>query len=123
MTVSGPSPATGNQPSRVQREAAAAVIFKRYSGKRRLAAWLVETILKPLVPVSGSGEKENLDQVKRILVFEPGSLGDMVMLMPFLRSLRARFPDARLSLLCRVGGSKKGQDYAAIDPIAWKPCY
>src|ERR1700722_5111408 len=108
MRPSETEPKTGNRPSTVQREAAAALIFKRYSGKRRVAVWLFEFILKPLVLISGSRERGNLDQIKRILIFEPGSLGDMVMLMPLLQSLRARFPDARLSLLCRVGGSRKG---------------
>ena len=52
--------------------------------------------------------------MERILVFEPGSLGDLVMLIPFLRSLRAGFPNAKLSLVCRTSESKKGQSYASI---------
>lgn len=47
-------------------------------------------------------------------MFEPGSLGDLVMLMPALKSLRERFPAARISLLCRMGGAEKVA-YAAID--------
>jgi heptosyltransferase II len=97
-----------------QRETASAAIFKRYWGKRRLAVRILETFLKPLTWASKAGEKPSLDEVERILVFEPGSLGDMVMLMPFLKSLRMRFPQASLSLLCRTGG-KKGQSYASID--------
>jgi ADP-heptose:LPS heptosyltransferase len=94
---------------------AAAAIFKRYSGKRRLAVRLLEAVLRPLVWFSKPQDEVSLDEVRQILVFEPGSLGDMVMLMPFLRSLRLRFSGARLSLVCRTSGSKKGPDYAAID--------
>jgi heptosyltransferase II len=102
-----------------QRESASAAIFKSYWGKRRLAVRMFETFLKPLAWFSKTDAKTNLDDVTRILVFEPGSLGDMVMLMPFLKSLRTRFPRANLSLLCRTGG-KKGQSYASIDHASVK---
>lgn len=103
----------------VQREFAAAAIFKRYWGNRRLAVRMLEVFLKPLAWLSRLEAKPSLDGVERILVFEPGSLGDMVMLMPFLRSLRVRFPRANLSLLCRAGG-KKSQSYASIDHASVK---
>ena len=93
--------------------AAAAAIFKKYWGMRKLGVYLAEALLKPLVWLSKSQPTPGLDETKTILVFEPGSLGDMVMLMPFLRSLRARFPMAKVSLLCRVGGSSGG--YASLD--------
>lgn len=102
-----------------QCEAAAAAIFKKYWGRRRLAVRSLEFFLKPLAWFSKSARKPGLDEVERILVFEPGSLGDMVMLMPFLKSLRVRFPKANLSLLCRTSGKKK-QNYASIDPASVK---
>src|ERR1700682_3065741 len=83
--------------------AAAAALFKKYKGKRRLAARLLEIAFKPFVLLSKSKTAPDLDKVRNILVFEPGSLGDIVMLAPFLRSLRARFPQAYLSVLCRSG--------------------
>jgi ADP-heptose:LPS heptosyltransferase len=97
-----------------ERESAAAAIFKRYLGKRRLAIRILEAFLKPLVWMSKTQANPSLDEVERILVFEPGSLGDLVMLTPFLRSLRAGFPKAKLSLLCRTSGLKEGQSYASI---------
>jgi ADP-heptose:LPS heptosyltransferase len=102
-----------------RREAVAAAIFKKYWGKRRLAVRALEVFLRPLAWFSQSGPQHGLDQAERILVFEPGSLGDMVMLIPFLKSLRARFPQARISLLCRTGG-KKGQNYASLDHASVK---
>jgi len=95
-------------------ESAAAAIFKRYWGKRRLAVRILEAFLKPLVWLSKTKAIPSLEEVERILVFEPGSLGDLVMLMPFLRSLRAGFPKAKLSLLCRSSGREKSQVYASI---------
>src|SRR2546422_646321 len=91
-----------------EADAAAAAIFKKYWGKRKLAVSVVEAFLRPLAWLSKSGPTLRLDEVTTILVFEPGSLGDMVMLMPSLRNLRARFPKARLSLLCRISGSQGG---------------
>jgi heptosyltransferase-2 len=44
----------------------------------------------------------NLQDVRRILVVEEGLLGDIVMLTPFLRSLRSRFPDAHVAILGRA---------------------
>jgi heptosyltransferase-2 len=42
-----------------------------------------------------------LDVPERILIFDPGGLGDMVLLLPFLRNLRAHFPNSRVALLGR----------------------
>jgi hypothetical protein len=103
----------------MQRESAAAAIFKKYWGTRRLAVRILEVFLRPLGWLPPAEVNPSLDGVERILVFEPGSLGDMVMLMPFLKSLRLRFPKASLSLLCRTGG-KKGQSYASLDHASVK---
>src|SRR5438552_2958549 len=96
-----------------EADAAASAIFKKYWGKRKLVVRVVEALLRPLAWLSKSRPTSGLDEITTILVFEPGSLGDMVMLMPFLRNLRAKFPKARLSLLCRVSGSRGG--YASLD--------
>jgi ADP-heptose:LPS heptosyltransferase len=98
-------------------EFAAAAILKKFWGRRRLAVRILEGFLKPLVWFSKTEAYTSLDDVERILVFEPGSLGDMVMLMPFLRSLRTQFSRAKLTILCRAGATK-GQNYASIDPTS-----
>jgi len=102
----------------VDQSKAAAIVIKKYWGRRRLATQIFEHFLRPFVRFSKSGKKVELDQVKRIAVFEPGSLGDMVMLIPFLQSLRAHFPEAKIFFLCRQGGKKKGQEYASINPAS-----
>ncbi len=43
---------------------------------------------------------DTVGPVRRILVVRPGGLGDMLLLLPVLRALQARYPDARLDLVC-----------------------
>jgi len=40
------------------------------------------------------------DRVRRILVIRPGGMGDMIILLPILRALQARFPAAEIDLVC-----------------------
>jgi ADP-heptose:LPS heptosyltransferase len=80
-----------------QRRAAAAMLMMYR--RRRALIRLAETVLRPLAWLSRSGPALELDRVKSILVFEPANLGDIVILAPLLRSLRARFPEARLAFL------------------------
>ena len=42
-----------------------------------------------------------MDEFKRILVIQPSWVGDAVMATPTLRALRERFPEARITYLCR----------------------
>jgi heptosyltransferase-2 len=98
-----------------ESEAMAGAVLKKYRGKRRLAGRVLDCFLKPLALLSKSRPQSGLDRIRTILVFEPGSLGDIIMLSPFLRGLRARFPDARLSVLCRAGESNQNKSYAAIN--------
>jgi len=120
MAQTRPENSSRNGLTETQRESAAAAIIKKYWGRRRLAVRLFEALLKPLAWLSRSEVETSLNEVGQILVFEPGSLGDMVMLMPFLKSLRARFPSARLSLLCRTSGSTKHQGYATINQASFE---
>ena len=80
-----------------QRRAAAAMLMMYR--RRRLMIRLADILLRPLAWLSRSGPAPELDQVKSILVFEAANLGDIVILAPLLRSLRARFPQARLAFL------------------------
>jgi len=57
--------------------------------------------------------------VKRILVYELGALGDIVLLVPFLRRLRAYFPTAHIAIAGRTGGGSLLFDQGLIDE--WIP--
>ncbi len=75
---------------------------------------LIELFLAPAAWSSRRQSGTALGQVRRILVFEPGSLGDIVMLTPFLRSLRSGFPQAQISVLCRSAYANANKNYASI---------
>jgi len=38
--------------------------------------------------------------IRRILVVRPGGMGDMILLLPMLKHLRQRYPDAEIDLVC-----------------------
>lgn len=95
-------------------ESAAAAVFKKYRGKRRFTVRLIELLLTPIAWFSKRRPNPASD-VQRILVFEPGSLGDIVMLTPFLRSLRSGFPQAHISVLCRSAYASSNKSYASIN--------
>src|SRR6266851_7466976 len=83
-------------------ERTAVDLRKRYGRGRRLIIRMCEILLRPLSLRSRSNSRGKLEDVKRILVVEEGLLGDFVMLIPFLRSLRSRFPEAHLAILGRA---------------------
>lgn len=104
--------ASGREPGSA---AAAAAIFKKLRGKRRLAVRLVEPLLRLADALARPAAFSPADPVRRVLVFEPGSLGDIIMLMPFLKTLRTGFPSARISILCRASQRSAGKTYAGIN--------
>ncbi len=71
----------------------------------RTKRWLIrvmESITRPLVLVwerLARSTKPNAGEVRNVLVLEYWNLGDIVMELPFLRSLRIRYPNARIVLL------------------------
>ena len=93
---------------------AAAALFKKMSGKRRLMVRMLEAVLRPVVSFFEPVARSTGEPVRRVLVFEPGSLGDIIMLIPFLKSLRKGFPGASTSVVCRCGSSALGKGYASI---------
>jgi len=63
---------------------------------------VVEIIARPFVIVFERlrrGPKSVSKQVNKILILEYWNLGDIVMLSPFLRSLRIQYPSASITLL------------------------
>ena len=87
------------------RERLARIFLKPRFWRYRRLIRLAETMIRPLVLFSKDGSPPKLDVPERILVFDPGGLGDMVLLIPFLRNLRTHFPSSRVVLL---GGPESG---------------
>lgn len=54
---------------------------------------------------------------RRILVLRPGGLGDLIMLLPVLNTLKTRFPDASLDLVCE----KRNRDALHLSNIEIRP--
>ncbi len=84
-------------------EQIARIFLKPRAGRNRAAVWLAEALLRPLAMWLGPRPRLQSAFVETILVFDPGGLGDMMLLLPFLRNLRARFPGSRLTHLGNTG--------------------
>src|ERR1700688_1955551 len=87
-------------------EAAALGALVKMSVRKRLLIRAIELIVRPIVLALQRlrGRPRNIvGESKKILVIEYWNLGDIVMLSPFLRSLRIQYPDARITSICDGG--------------------
>jgi hypothetical protein len=85
-------------------EAAALGALVKMSVRKRLLIRAIELIVRPIVLALQRlrGRPRNIvGESKKILVMEYWNLGDIVMLSPFLRSLRIQYPDARITSILR----------------------
>jgi heptosyltransferase II len=83
-------------------ERLAQIFLKPLVGRYRWLLFLAEAVLRPLVLFSRRNSAAEHLPVKRILVCDCGLLGDAVLLAPFLRGLRNRYPDGHIALLGRT---------------------
>lgn len=87
-----------------QKETAAAArgCMVKFSSGRRRVILLAEALLFPFVRIVDwlrSRHSSASERVHKILVIEGGNLGDIVAILPFLKSLRVHFPGAQIALL------------------------
>lgn len=97
-------PPDTNSNEGIAREAAARASFLRMTPGKWYLIRIFEALvrfLQPLVPAPRPVENP-AEKPGSILVIEYWNLGDLAILMPFLRSLRLSFPLARISLLVDV---------------------
>jgi ADP-heptose:LPS heptosyltransferase len=87
-----------NASNGARNERAALGILGRIRGGRLLILRSLEALTRPLAWLSTS-KMGGVDPVNRILVFAPGQLGDIMMITPFLRGLRSRYPRAHIAVL------------------------
>lgn len=90
-----------NSRSTTSSEHLARLFLKPLAGRHRWLIWLVELFLRPLAFFWRTDPRSEPGGTDRILVFDPGGLGDMVLLVPFLQNLRHRLPHSRVALLGR----------------------
>lgn len=89
--------------SEAGNEQAARILLKPGVWHHRFGIRVLEAVLRPLAwviktpPVTGHG-------ASRVLIYELGALGDIVLLVPFLRRLRAHLPAAHIAVAGRPGG-------------------
>lgn len=65
---------------------------------------------------------ESLDEVGQILVIRLDAIGDFLMTTPALRSLRKRFPSARLDVLVQPGVEPVARGFPGVHDILTVPC-
>lgn len=83
-------------------DAAARASLLKMTVRRRRLIRLAERLLRPIVRLVGSRDPSpdsSEERPARILVIEYWNIGDVVILLPFLNSLRDAYPQARISLL------------------------
>ncbi len=97
------------------REQLARIFLKPQFWQHRWLIRVVDAILRPVVLFTKTGSHPNLAVPERILVFDPGGLGDMVLLIPFLRNLRKNFPGSRVALLGRAEAGAFILDQGMVD--------
>jgi heptosyltransferase-2 len=84
---------------------AALGMLVKVSPRKRLLIRGLDVVAEPVVHVTErlfrrrSMDQEREQEAEKILVMEYWNLGDIVMLSPFLRSLRIQFPKAHITLL------------------------
>src|ERR1035437_2767376 len=76
---------------------------------------IAEMCLRPITRLFGSNIATPSGQVDKILVFDPGGLGDMMLLLPFLQNLRACFPGSRVTLLGNISAGDYLLECGMID--------
>lgn len=89
-----------------ESERLARIFLKPLAGRYAGLVWLANTLLRPLAMLSAPLNLAKSRGVESILVFDPGALGDMVLLTLFLRNLRASFPVSRIALVGRAGAGE-----------------
>lgn len=83
---------------KVRNDRAAAAVLMMYRRRWTLIR-VLDILLRPLGWLSKSVPPPEIEEVRSVLVFEHGNLGDVVMHSPFFRSLRAYLPDAHIAVM------------------------
>jgi heptosyltransferase II len=115
-----PKALVGLNPSSAD-QAALGMLVKMSARKRLLVRWF-DAVARPLISawdrlfrrVSNHANAE----VNRILVMEYWNLGDIVMMTPFLASLRIQFPNAHITLLTSPKAAPLLQYQGLVDQVA-----
>jgi lipopolysaccharide heptosyltransferase II len=101
-------------------DAAALGVLVKMSARKRFLIRVAEFIARPFVATSEcfhQRPKNSAGEIKKILVMEYWNLGDIVMLSPFLRSLRIQYPNASISLLASPKAAPLLEHQGLVDDV------
>jgi len=104
--------------SEAANERAAQILLKPGVWRHRLGIGVLEAVLRPLAWVLKTPAVTGLG-ARRVLIYELGALGDLVLLVPFLRRLRSHLPAAHIVVAGRPGGGSLLIERGLIDE--WVP--
>jgi len=93
----------------------ARIFLKPGAWHHRRFIGFTEKVLRVFLRSPKPGQLPPIEEAKRILIFDPGALGDMVLLAPLLHTLRARLPGAHLTLVGKAGSGKLLHEQGLVD--------
>jgi heptosyltransferase-2 len=94
---------------------AARILLRPTVWRYRALISIAEICLRPVARFFSPSRANSPCQVGKILVFDPGGLGDIMLLLPFLQNLRACFPGSRVTLLGNTGAGAFLPECEAVD--------
>ncbi len=106
--------------SQSEADAVARAVLVKISARKHRMIRLIEALLRPLVRIADRDldNPEKLDiEADKILVMEYWNLGDVVMLIPFLRSLRIQYPNANITMVTSPKSEPLLENQGLVDRI------
>jgi heptosyltransferase-2 len=91
------------------------IFLKPVAWHHRRFIGALETILGLFVRPVKTDSLFRIEETKRILIFDPGSLGDMILVSPLLHSLRVHLPKAKITLVGKGNPARVLRDKGLID--------
>ncbi len=97
------------------------VKFFKTTMLKKIAMTLFVIYLFPFSSLRKSNAKSRIKRVKKILIFYPSGLGNIVMLTPFLINLRRNFKKSEIDFILLNNGAKELIEKFKIKPIEISP--
>jgi lipopolysaccharide heptosyltransferase II len=120
MPIQTEVPGTSRGLSSKNADAAALGVLVKMSARKRFLIRAVEVIARPFVVALERVRrtpKNVVEEVKKILVMEYWNLGDIVMLSPFLKSLRMQYSNACITLLTSPKAAPLLEHQGLVDQV------
>jgi heptosyltransferase II len=111
---------SGNLDSKAADQAALGVLVKKSARKRlliRALDFVTQPVVRGLEHILPHTSVNAIGEVNKILIMEYWNLGDIVMLSPFLRSLRVQYPNAYITLLTSPKAAPIVEHQALVDEV------